>query len=193
MNSLQFWFSSIWRVLIKPTPDTFTEISNEVEDIFGQSVFLLSGATTLSFIVLITQGYFEKAFYLNLIGTTLFLILFSLLFTYFINTLKGKIFQNQVSCYEQLYFSIVVIILLTTFLDLLLILLLPGVSFLGYMLLFYAAILLIISIKSLTKLPYWQTIITLVLSAILATLSAAIVGFFLARLIQIIPYWFMYY
>ena len=193
MRFYQRWFSSIWRVLIKPTPETFTDISNDVEDVFGESILLISMITTVLFVVVISKGYFKKTLYLNLIGSILLLILFILLFTYFISFLKERIFQNHIGCNEKLFFSIVVIILISIIIDLLLITLLPNVVFLGYASTLYSIILFIICIKSITKLKYWQSIITFFLSTILAIVSVVIVGFFFGRLIQIIPYWFDYY
>ncbi len=193
MSFFQRWFSSIWLVLIKPTPETFDEITSDVEDVLGESFLWISIITTLYFIVVVSLDYYQNTFFLNLIGSILFLTLYILLFTYFLNYLKEKIFHNEYNCHERLFFSIVVIIIISVLIDLLLLTLLPNVVFLSYAAILYSVVLSIICVKSITKLNYWQSLINLILSAILASISVVFVGFFFARLIQIIPFWFSYY
>ena len=92
MKLFRRWLSSIWRVLIKPTPETFVVISGDVDGVFGESVILISVFTSISFAVEISKGYFEKTFFLDLIGGILLLLLYILLFNYFINFIKDRIF-----------------------------------------------------------------------------------------------------
>jgi len=193
MNLFRRWSSSIWRVLINPTPKTFLAISDDVDGIFGESVFLFSVFTTISFIVVVSKGYFERSFFLDLIGAILLFLLFILLFNYFINYINDRIFHNQSVFQERLYFSIFVIILISIILDNLLLIFLPNLVFLGYASTLYTVFLFIICIKSITNLSYWQTIITLFLSSVLSAISLIIVGFFFSRLIYLIPYWFDYF
>jgi hypothetical protein len=193
MHFFKRWLNSLWFVIKKPTPNTFKRITDDVDNIFIEAIICNSILATLAYTLLIILGYigpFRLDGFINFIFLVSLVLLF---FVFYLNLVKEKLFNDKTYSYEKLLFSIVLILIIMTIMDSFLIAFFPDNNYLPYAVILYGVVIMIVAIKAITKLNYWQSLLNFFLSFILTLISSTIAGFFFGRLITLIPNWFKYF
>ena len=193
MHFFKRWLNSLWFVIKKPTPNTFKRITDDVENIFTEAIICNSILATLAYTLLIIFGYIGPSRLDGFINFIFLVSLVLLFFVFYLNLVKEKLFNDKSYSYEKLLFSIVLILIIMTIMDSFLIAFFPDNNYLAYAVILYGVVIMIVAIKAITKLNYWQSLLNFFLSFILTLISSTIAGFFFGRLITLIPNWFKFF
>ena len=187
MVSFKHWLISICLVFIKPIPATFRKISQDVKGVFGSSIAWIVFITGI-FIVTIGQlGFFKGGYLAQLIISIIVMPIWFLLFVYLLEYLNKRIFHQKKSWHDELLFSITIIYILTTVLELIPIVLNYDNEILNLVLLIYPIALLIISVFSITKVNIWQSLVIVFVGSALSAGALLFIVFFVLSLVQVVP------
>lgn len=187
MVSIRKWLLSFLLVLVKPLPRTFRSITQDVKGSFGSSIAWITFITIVFFIAIGQLGYFEGRIFANLVYAVLLIPICILLFVYLLHKFNQKLFHSEIYCYEELLYTTVVIFVLTTLINLVPIVFQIDKILLNWALVIYPIGLVIVGVKSITKVNIWQSTINVFISLAISVVGFVFLGFFLISLIQIVP------
>ena len=185
--TLKDWLGSFWGIIIHPSESTFV---NEAQKAEGKTS---SAIGWLLFLTVFTHIYnyivFKSVFSIPVIILTFILIPLDALFLAFcLDTIYRRVFHRKKTYFDE-FLYIVVVVLVSSQLFVSLLNLIPAIRG-NYLLLasyLYPIVLLIIAVKSLTKLKGWQSAITVVLSVILALAGLICMPACLFSLMRAVP------
>ena len=161
------WLGSFWNILIRPTESTFV---NEAKKAEGKtfsavgSLVLFTAFFCLYNLAVLHYDFSKGAVILGFI----IIPLYFLVLAFSLDTLYRKIFHRQKSYYEEfLYIGVVIFIISQLLFYLLIWIPFLGTDYLAFTSIavayLYPIVLLIVAVKSLTKLTAWQATLTVIL------------------------------
>lgn len=176
-----------WSILVRPAPGTFRELADGSGGAFGRAVAWAAGVTGLVFLVLGLAGYWGTDWLGQLVLGVVLVPLWLLLFAYLQHYLNFKLFRGERTHYEGLLLANALVLGLTLVLSLLAELLLVPAWLFNPVLGIYMAALVVLSLRGITRIPWWQAVLVAVFSGILS-LGGLIVGaLFLISLVWTVP------
>lgn len=173
-ETLADWLTTFWRILISPTPGTIRAEAQKAEGKFSSAVGWLAFFAVYVFVFYVIAT--KQVLFTGLIVVMLALPLSVVLFTSAIHFVNQRIFKQKQYLYEKLMYINVAILLpiQMIYTPIWAILALRSWttinSVLSYVVLLYQIVLLVIAVKTLTNLKYWQAVITVFISMIIASL-----------------------
>ena len=195
MSSIKQWLLSFWTVLISPTSKTFTSITQEVNDKFGEAIAWIVIIIVL-FLAPISIIYDDIETFNLLVVSIVMVPIWFLLFVFLMHKMNQVFFDNNKYCYDKLLFSSVVVfvvtsivILLSTFLSNLFFPESNNFIFLIAPVIYWFA-LSTISVKVIMDLNYLQSFANVLISFILSSIGFFFVGTLFMLVIQDIPRFF---
>jgi hypothetical protein len=184
--TLRDWLSSFREIIIRPSQIAFVNESQKAKGkIFGAIGWLLFIA---AFDQLYVYAVYKYVFSVSLVIMTFLVFPLVFLFLAFcIDTVYCKVFHHKNTYYDEfLYIAVAIFVpfqILSSSLSLI-----PTIGiYLGWASIIYPIILLIVAVKSLTKLKTWETIVTVVLSIILALAGFFCIPVFLLSIMRAVP------
>lgn len=185
--TLKDWLGSFWAILIHPSESTFLEESRKAQGKMGSAVGWLLFMTV--FLHVYNYAVFNFFYPVYAVISSFILIPLDFFFLSFcLDTIYRKVFHRKKTYYDEfLYLWVAIFIVSHVFI--LLLTLIPAVrdSFLSWALYLYPIVLLIVAVKSLTKLKAWQATLTVALSVTLAVSFLVCGPLFLFSLIRAVP------
>lgn len=168
------WLTTFWKILISPTPGTMRKEAEKATDKFPSAVaWLVFFAVYLfTFYTLVVK----QLFIAGLIMIVLALPLSVILATSAMHFIQQRIYKRKQYLYDKfLYLTVAIVlpvqILYTPLSAILLVTSQTTIgNVLGYAVLLYQAVLLVIAVKAVTKLAYSEATIIVVVSMIAAAL-----------------------
>jgi hypothetical protein len=173
-ETLTDWLNTFWKILISPTPGTIRAEAEKGEGKFFSAVGWLVFLAVYAFIFYIIAA--KQVLLTGLVVIVLALPLSVVLFTSAIHFIHQRIFKRKQYLYEKLMYINVAILLpiqiiYTPIWTILLETSWTNISeVLSYAVLLYQIVLLVIAVKTITNLKYWQAVITVFISIIFASL-----------------------
>jgi hypothetical protein len=195
MSSIKQWLLSFWTVLISPTPKTFTSITQEVNDKFGEAIAWIVIIIVL-FLVPISIIYDDIETFNLLVVSIVMVPIWFLLFVFLMHKMNQVFFDNNKYCYDKLLFSSVVAFVVTSIVILLLTFLsnlfFPESNNLIFLIapVVYWFVISTISVKVIMDLNYLQSFANVLISFILSSIGFFFVGTLFMLVIQDIPRFF---
>ena len=189
MISLKKWLWSFWLVLIKPIPNTFILITQDVKGSFGGSIAWITFIIVIIFLP--TSLIYDDPRFIELMIIAVFLVpVWILIFVFLLHRLNQLLFKNDLFCYEELLYGIVVIFVVISLFDILFILFQVSQSILIFTTIIYRLVLITICVKSIMKINYWKSLLNILISFPLSLVVFLLIVSFFMLLIQDIPRFF---
>lgn len=189
MSSIKKWLCSFWSVLIRPTPKTFTSITHNVEESFGEAIAWIVFILVIFFVPVSIITDDPQMF--NLMVICIIMIpIWVLLFVFLLHRMNYVLFKNNNYCYDELLYATVVIFVITSLLNILLVIFLVSNYYFLYAPVLYCFVLTVISVKAITELSYLQSLLNVTVSLTLSSIGFIFIGSFFMLLIQEIPRFF---
>src|SRR5258706_740296 len=167
---LKDWLGTFWKVLVSPTPQTFLTEAQKGSDKFSSALgWLIFFAIYLYALVTIGIPPLPVAAFVTAV---LLIPLVVILFTSAMHFTYQRVFHRKEYLYDNLLYITFSILLPLQFIFVPLALFLPEkVSLvLIYVLLLYQIALLVMALKAIAKLEYWQALFTVFISVIVGIL-----------------------
>ncbi len=175
-ETLTDWFTTFWKILISPTPKTFSSESQKAEGKFpGAVAWLVFFAVYLFIFSIFMLG---QVFITGLIGILFVIPLTMILFTSAMNFLYQRVFKGKQYIYDKLIYLNTAILLSVQFLfvpfSALVLVPLSSITFnaiVADVVLFYQFILTMIAFQSISGLKFWQAAVTVTVSIFAAAIA----------------------
>ena len=174
-ETLLDWLGTFWKVLITPTPQTFLREAKKADGKFGSAVIWL--VLYAIYIYMLASFVSGGALGIPTLLTLVCLIpLAVVLFTAAMNFICQRMFRQKVDHYDALLYIIVAVLLPVSFIFTPLLTLASADIFkmLSFILLLYQVVLLVISVKTIVNIEYWQALVTVTLSIIVGIIIGAV-------------------
>ena len=174
-ETLRDWLTTFGKILVSPTPTTFQTEAQKGEGKFPSAVGWLVFFSVYYFIFF--SMAVNQVLFTTLIALVLALPLSIVLFTSAMHFVHQRIFQRNQYLYENLMYINVAILLplQMIYMPVWTILLSTSLAaintILYYVILFYQILLLVIAVKTIINLKYWQAVVTVFISIIFASLT----------------------
>ena len=181
------WLGSFWKIIVHPSESTFVREAQKAKGKISSAIGWLLFLAVL--IHLYIYAVFKYVFPIHVIILTFILIpLFSFFLAFCLDTIYRKIFHRKKTYYDEFLYIGIVILIVSQFVFSILNLI-PAIrgNYLLWASYLYPIVLLIIAVKSLTKLKGWQAAITVILSVLLALAGFLCMPTFLFNLIRAVP------
>ncbi len=185
------WLGSFWNVLIRPSESTFVSEAKKAEGKTLSAVGSLVLFTAFFCLYNLAVLHYDFPIAAVILGFII-IPLYFLVLAFSLDTLCRKIFHRKKSYYEEfLYIGVVVFII-----SQLLFYLLSWIPFLGTDYLtftsiavayLYPIVLLIVAVKSLTKLTVWQATLTVILGVVSTIIGWFCIIVFMLSLMRAVP------
>ena len=164
-ESIKGWLVTFWRVLVLPTPVTFVNESKKAKDQFGGSVAWLVIFSV--FVYSIGSIALKEPLPLSiLIGAIILIPITVVFFTTAMHFFYQRVFHKKQYLYDEFIYLCTAIIISIQAIYMLVALILPDnfSIYLSYVVYLYQLCLVVVVYKALTKLNYWQSIVSVILS-----------------------------
>jgi hypothetical protein len=185
--TLKDWISSFWKILIHPSESTFLNESQKAQGKTGSALNWLLFMTV--FIYVFNYAVFNYIYPIYVIISSLILIPIDFFILAFCLDAVYRKFSRRKKMYYEEFLYLEVVIFIVSQMLILLLSLIPAVrnTNLLWVLFLYPVVLLIVAVKSLTKLRVWQATIAVILSVTLAASFLICGPLFLFSLIRAVP------
>ena len=185
--TLKDWLGSFGEIVIHPSEGTFLKEARKAQGKTGSALGWLLFLT--AFIHVFNLVVFNYVYPIYVIVSSFILIPIGFFFLAFcLDTIYRKVFHRKKTYYDEfLYIGVAIFFVSQIFILLLSVIPALRDTYLSWALFLYPIILLIIAVKSLTKLKGWQASLTVVLSVVLASLFLLCGPLFLFSLIRAVP------
>jgi hypothetical protein len=185
--TMKDWLGSFWKIVIYPSEATFFNEAQKADGKTSSAVGLLLLLTL--FIHLYNYVFFQTAFPVVVIILSFLLIPLDIfLLAFCLDTIYRNAFHRKKSYYEEFLYIGVVTFISSQLLFFLLNMIPPirgnQLLWVSYL---YLTVLLIIAVKSLTKLKAWQATVTVILSVILSVAGLIFMPVCLFSVIRAVP------
>lgn len=195
MSNFRQWLLSFWSILRRPTPETFSAITKDVGDRFGEGIAWIAGI--ISFFIVPLMVVFPEPHLLTTLVVSIILIpIWFILYVFLLHRMKGVLFGRPADCYEPLFYAAVSNFAVTSFIFLIALLLstllLSPVngSFLLFIPLLYWLAVSAISVRAIMALGVFQSLGIVLVSFTATTLGFAVISPLLLIFIQDVPRFF---
>jgi hypothetical protein len=188
MASLKNWLNAFWRIPLKPFPKTISDVSSYARTNTWQQAVAWS-----AIIALIYQLHYifilknPRPPNLSFWSSMMFIVVLPielLFFVFWIHTLFHKVFKRKRDCYKELLFVITAIIVGLSLLTIP-ISLIPQIGvWLGWAITIYQVLLVLLAIKTITKLMLWESIVVLIFSLLLTASIAVCLPLFIITMLD---------
>ena len=185
MAIFQDWLLTFYRIIVSPLPRTFINEAKKAKGKFPSAVLWLTLAVLIAdAIIYFATGYFPVS---RILMSLIFLPIIFLVFVFSLDILYKKLFDRKKSYYDELLYLVVgvytpfsVISSLTS--------LIPKVGqILSWILFVYPLLLVILLLKSLTNLKFWQASVVVSLGTILTLGSLFCIPAFILSMMGALP------
>ena len=170
---LKDWLGTFWRILISPLPKTFVEEAEKAENKFTSALGWAAFIAIYSYVMpsIITRQVFNFTILALLLLACPLAIVLVPSATHF---MLQRVFHRKEYLYDKvLYIYAAIIIVFEIFIDLTFFFPANIASLISYLLRAYQLILLVIAIKAIANIRYWQAIATILCSAIVGVIIFA--------------------
>lgn len=186
MDILKDWLTTFWKVIIKPTPETFIEESKKAQGKLSTAIAWLVFSILFDFLF----SYFAHQFLFPpaiIIGMVMFFPIAFLVFVFFIHLFYQRLFRRKKDLYSEfLYLSVGVMTPIS--LINLLVPLIPNVGLaLAAIVWVYLFVLIVIAVKAVSKLNVWQSTLTVFLGLLFASLGFLCIPAFILSMMNAVP------
>lgn len=175
IDTLKDWLGTFWKIIIAPTPKTFLAEAQKADGKFASAVaWLVFCAVYLS---VLSNFVIAPASVLSLITAVIVLPMAVVLFTSAMHFAYQRIAHRRQYLFDKMLYLTVSILVPLQFILINVALLLPAqfVAILAFLLLLYQAVLLAVALKAIAKIEYWQALLSVLISMIVAILASGIV------------------
>jgi hypothetical protein len=179
IENMKVWFLDSLKVVFKPTQVTFDEVCQNAKGRFVESLVWI--IITSSVINLLNHQISTGLIEIVLWGLIIFPVGISLL-VFWIHTVYQKVFRRKKNKHDELMYCVAMIFVATTWISFA-ISHIPEVSpFISRYMWIIQLVLGLLAVRSITKLNVWQSLITLLISLLLAAVSIGILPFCISSL-----------
>ncbi len=186
MDILKDWLTTFWKIIIKPTPETFLEEAKKAQGKLSTAIVWL----VLSIIFICAYVYFTFDYLFppaSIIGTILIFPIVFLVLVFFTHLFYQRLFRRKKDRYSELLYLFVGIFVPFVVINLL-VGLIPDIGLiLADIVLVYIFVLAIVAVKAVTKLKLWQSIVTVVLGLLFASIGFLCLPAFLLSMMNAVP------
>jgi hypothetical protein len=176
---IKTWVVDSGKIIYKPTQKTFDEVSKNAKGRFIEAVVWI----VITGIIVTSLGYqFSISLIERLLLSAIALPIGILVQVFWIHTIYQKVFRRKKYKYDELLYSIAMILVTPSLLSSVLIYIPKIGPIIMQMTGIYQLVLGLLAIRAITKLNLWQSFITLVMSLLMAVISIALVPFCLTSL-----------
>ena len=163
-HTLRDWFGTFWKILISPTSTTFVNEAEKGTGKFGSAILWIVAFAIYTYGISIAAG--NDLPLLTLILLTIIFPLMVLLFSSATHFMLQRVFGKKQYLYDKYLYIYTAILLLFQFIVIPLVFFLPIHIFntINYLMVGYQFVLMIIAIRSIAKIQYWQAAVTVLAS-----------------------------
>ncbi|MGC1375491.1 MAG: hypothetical protein WA821_04675 [Anaerolineales bacterium] len=174
-DTLIDWLGTFWKALTSPTPETFLAEAKKADGKFASAVgwMVFYGI----YVYTLTSIAFGKLMAIPILLTVVLVApLSTLLFSSAAYFICQRLFRKKEYVYDKLLYLTVSISLPIFLIITPIFLFSPGwvLALLSFILLFYQAAMLIIAIKTIADIEYWQALVGVFLSIVVGILAGVI-------------------
>jgi uncharacterized membrane protein YkvA (DUF1232 family) len=181
------WLRAFCQALIRPTEETFKALSKRAKDTTSASLAWLAASTTYTCVLFFVRFGTDA---LSLGGAILSIVAVPvafLIYSYFINLAYRHIFQRRHYVHEQVLYATTVVYVPMQFI-LMPLSILPNIGpYLGWAGSAYLLFLMIVSIRSVLHVKFYQSVVLVVLGVILILTSTFCAAYFISSMVMIVP------
>jgi hypothetical protein len=178
LSTMAEWLAAFWKIIYKPLPQTFLDIAQNAKGKFSSCiawlVFVAIFSELFNYIFFLPKNDFS--WLIPTLASVVAVPIEILFYVFWIRTFQRKVFHGETDYYNELLYVIVAIYVvmgvMSKFLALIPILLVAS-TWIAYA---YFIILTMVAVRAITKLDLWKTIVTVLLSFLLAAGVALCVG-----------------
>ena len=175
IDTLKDWLGTFWKIIIAPTPRTFLAEAQKADAKFASAVaWLVFCAVYLS---ILSNFVVAPASVISFITAVIVLPLAVVLFTSAMHFAYQRIAHRRQYLFDKMLYLTVSILVPLQFILIHVALLLPAqiIAILAFVLLLYQAVLLAVALKAIAKIEYWQALLSVLVSIIVAIMASGIV------------------
>lgn len=169
------WLGTFWKVLVLPTPQTFLAEAKKADGKFVSATgWLVFFAIYLCILGGVAVG--EPLSILTFMTALLAIPISVILATSALNFIFQRVFHRKKYLYDKiLYITVAVLLPIFIIATLLFLVIPPGIFiFIAYILFFYQVVLLMIGMKAIVDIEYWQALVCVFLSIIVGIVTGGI-------------------
>lgn len=170
------WLGTFWKVLVSPTPEMFLQEAKKANGKFASAVGWLVFYAIYVYVLASIAINRAPLSVPTLLAAILVIPLSVLLFTSAIHFISQRMFRHKEYLYDKILYMTVSVLFPIFFIFTLLSLFLPEniFRFVSFILLLYPVALLTIGLKSIADIEYWQALLNIFLSILVAILVGGI-------------------
>ena len=186
MDIVKDWLTTFWKIIIKPTPETFIEESKKAQGKLSTAIvwIVLSIILVYAFIFFAYDYLFHPA--TIIFATLLFPIVF-LVFVFFTHLFYQRLFRRKKDYYSEFLYLFIGIFVPLSAIHFL-VGLIPNIGpTLSNIIWAYLFVLIVIAVKAVSKLKVWQSIVTVFLGFLFASLGFLCIPAFLLSMMNAVP------
>ena len=165
-NTLKDWFGTFWRILVSPTPRTFTEEAEKAEDKFISAIGWTVFVAFYSYLLPLIKG--PTFNFTLLIYSLLIFPLVIVLVPSAAHFVLQRLFHQRQYLYDKILYLYAAILILFQ------LIIAPITYFapqnialaLNYFSMAYQFVLFVIATKSIANIKYWQAVVTIMCSIV---------------------------
>lgn len=182
-------FLNLWQILIRPTAETFRAVGANHAGRFASS--LIMAVLTYAIASQVTYVYFQLRpdFVFSYIAAlVMFFPLLCLFWVFFIHQLYKKLFGRSKDHYAELAYILFLAITLSNLFDIPFLWIPDSFkTYTGWLPTLYLLILAVVAVSSITKLRWWQSVITVVLSTVISVIISFMGIIFIFSVMRALP------
>lgn len=170
METLKDWLGTFWRILLAPTARTFVEEAEKAQDKFTSAILWSVVIAVYSYIVPALAGYVFD--FLVLVIMLLIFPLVVVLVPSAAHFMLQRVFRRKQYLYDKiLYIFTAILVLFQFIIGPVAFLFPPNAAFtVNYLLIVYQIVLLVIALKVIANIKYWQAVSTALASLVVGAL-----------------------
>jgi hypothetical protein len=187
MQTLKNWLDDFWKVLFKPTQETFQEIESHAKGRFGNSVAVSAISSFLLMLAAyVHYPYLDVSIVYNLVSTLLLYPLLIIVLAFICNFFFRKLFRRRKNHHETFLYFYTLLFEWYVVVHLVFVFTLPP-NWSEWVVLGGLLILGVVGTHHITKLKIWQSSVLLISSMLIGGFLYILVVAMLFSMIGVVP------